>query len=313
MMPSLRLSLARSRSAADLILIRTSGCASISRSQPPIVLKVASKTSAPLPRAPTVRFTAVSPEDRISVIWAAVSEPSPPPGPPRASMRVALSYPSQGEGAVAAVTTRGTAVWAAARVERKMNLRRSRLPDIPSLPEGPILTPESLPFRGEDVDHGTEILHPSSSSGTVAHAGPPSFALPSIWDLQDRIRTGEGPLDQPPADAAQGHLRSPRPAGVGLARRGPRIDVDEPAGGGTLREGTEEIRLAVLADVDAQGEVEGEVLVRSLDWGNETAPPALQAKRHSRRRRDDGDAQRELPVFAHRLAPVKPSVSRTSR
>jgi hypothetical protein len=26
--------------------------------------------------------------------------------------------------------TRGTAVWAAARVERKMNLRRSRLPDI---------------------------------------------------------------------------------------------------------------------------------------------------------------------------------------
>src|SRR5947208_12419051 len=132
--------------------------------------------------------------------------------------------------------------------------------------------------------------------------GATIFRLAIDLDLQDRIRAGESPLDQPPPDAGQRHLRSPRPAGIGLTRGGPRIDVDEPAGGGPLREGTEEIRLAVLAGADAQGEVEGKVLVRSLGWGNETAPPALQAKRHSRRRSDDGDAKSELPVFfAHRL------------
>src|SRR5436305_435162 len=45
------------------------------------------------------------------------------------------------------------------------------------------LTPLRSQHAHRDLaaDQGTEILHPSSSSGTVAHAGPPSFALPSIW------------------------------------------------------------------------------------------------------------------------------------
>src|SRR5436305_484649 len=90
------------------------------------------------------------------------------------------------------------------------------------------------------------------------------------------------------------YLRAPRPAGAGLSGAGPRVDIDEPARRRTLREGAEQVRLAVRTLADADAEIERQVVAGGADGRDDLRLSALEAEHHVAGRLDEGDAEGKL-------------------
>jgi hypothetical protein len=115
----------------------------------------------------------------------------------------------------------------------------------------------------------------------------------SAGDLRLDHRAGcRSLLDQRRIDAAELHLRAPIPARFRLAGLLAGIHVDEPLRRRALRKRAEESEVPIRAGLGAQREVERKRVRAFLRWRHQLRAPALQTKRDTARRVENGDPKR---------------------